>query len=180
MRLRVVAIPSGSPRIVFLSNAGTTVGNLQLLPTGRLRLRNGSTTVGADSTPMTVGSTYLIGIHQKRGTGANAILEAFLAPDGGTFGTAFARTTTGTWTTAADRLRLGATNGTAINLTVDDVLIGSGSMPTPVASSSTMILAAAVPGSSYAMTAPASSAAAGGGTRRVLVVGPGYVFVCLI
>jgi len=149
MRLRLVTVPSGSPRIVFLSNVGTTVGNLVLTSTGRLRLRNGSTTVGADSAPLTAGSTYLIGLHQRRGTGANAVLEAFLAPDGGTFGTPFAGTSSGTWTTAADRLRLGATNGTAVDLTVDDVLIGSGSMPSPLASTSTAVLAAAAPGSSY-------------------------------
>ena len=55
----------------------------------------------------------------------------------------------GTWTTSADRIRFGATAGGAVNLTVDDVLIGSGSMPPPVASSGGIILAAAVPGSSY-------------------------------
>ena len=56
-------------------------------------------------------------------------LDAFKGPEGGVFGTPFASTSSGAWTTAADRLRLGATNGSAVNLTVDDVLIGSGSMP---------------------------------------------------
>jgi hypothetical protein len=178
LRLRVVALPSGSPRILFFSNAGTTIGNLLFTSTGRLRLRNGSTTIGADSAPLAVGSTYLIGLHQQRGTGANAIVEAFLAPDGGTFGAPFARTATGTWTTAADRLRLGATNGTAVDFTVDDVLIGSGSMPTPLASAGTAILASAVPGSSYPTTTTTATTA----TRWIEVTIPvlGIRFLCPI
>jgi hypothetical protein len=150
MRLRLMAFPSGSPRIVLLSNAGTTIGNLTLSSAGRLRLRNASTTIGAESAPLVVGDTYLIGLHQQAGTGGNAVLEAFLAPDGGTFAAPFARLATGAWTTSADRIRFGATNGTAVDLTVDDVLVGSGSMPAPVASSGAIVLAAAVPGSSYA------------------------------
>jgi len=150
MRLRLVALPSGSPRIVLLSNAGTTVGNLTLGSTGRLRLRNVSTTVGTESAPLAVGATYVIGLHQKSGSGGDAILEAFLAPDGETFGSPFARLATGTWTSSADRIRFGATNGTAVDLTIDDVLVGSGSMPAPVASTGAIILAAAVPGSMYA------------------------------
>jgi hypothetical protein len=149
MRLRLVALPVGSPRIVLLSNAGTTVGNLTLSSTGRLRLRNASTTIGAESPPLQVGNTYLIGLRQKNANGSGSVLEAFLAPDGGTFGAPFAGGS-GTWTTSADRIRFGATNGTAVDITIDDVLIGSGSMPAAVASTGTIVLAAAVPGSSYA------------------------------
>jgi hypothetical protein len=116
--------------VFFLSNGGTTVGNLLVTTTGRLRLRNGSTTVGADSAALTVGTTYRVGVHQRRGSGANAVLEAFLVPDGTAFGAPFASSSTGSWTTAADRLRLGATNSTAVDLIVDDVFIGNGSMPT--------------------------------------------------
>jgi hypothetical protein len=46
-------------------------------------------------------------------------------------------------------MRLGATNGAAVNLTFDDVLVASGGVPAPIASDGTAILAAAVPGSSY-------------------------------
>jgi hypothetical protein len=160
MRVRIVALPSGAPRIVMLSNGGTTVGNITLGSTGRLRLRNGTTAVGAESSPLLVGNTYLIGLRQSRGTGVDAIVEAFVAPDGGTFGAPFARLTNGSWTTSADRIRFGATNGTAVNLTIDDVLVGSGGMPAPVASTGGAVLAAAVPGSSYptAMLAMATPA----------------------
>jgi hypothetical protein len=172
MRLRIVALPIGSPRIVFLSNAGVTVGNITLGSTGRLRLRNGSTTIGADSAALAVGSTYLIGLHQKSGTGANAVLEAFVAPDGETFGAPFARAANGAWTTAADRTRFGATNGTAVDLTVDDVLIGSGSMPAPVASTGAIVVAAAVPGSSYAYTTIDRA------TGFLAVTDPIYLYAC--
>ena len=46
--LRLTALPSGTTRFVFFSDQGTTVGNIQVLSNGRLRLRNVSTTVGAD------------------------------------------------------------------------------------------------------------------------------------
>jgi hypothetical protein len=105
--------------------------------------------VGAESSQLLVGNTYLIGLRQSRGSGTDAILEAFVAPDGAPFGAPFAGLATGTWTASADRIRFGATNGTPVNLTVDDVLLGSGSMPAPVASMGGVVLAAAVPGSSY-------------------------------
>jgi PKD repeat protein len=127
--IRFVALPTAATRVLQISNLGTTVGNLQLQVTGGLRLRNGSTTIGADSAPLAAGITYRIGIHQRRGTGTTAILEAFLAPAGTDFGAPFARLTTGTWTTAADRLRIGATAGGAIDLTMDDVLVDAASMP---------------------------------------------------
>jgi len=91
-----------------------------------------------------------------------------------------ARTTSGTWTTAADRLRLGATNGTAVNLTVDDVYIGSGAMPSQLAAAGTVILASAVPGSSFATIGAVSTDAATGTRQRILVPGAGYRFVCVI
>jgi hypothetical protein len=155
----------------MLANAGTTVGNLTLSPAGRLRLRNGSTTIGAESPPLLAGNTYLIGLHQKSGSGGPAALEAFVAPDGGTFGTPFAAGT-GTWTSSADRIRFGATNGTAVDLTMDDVLISSGGMPSPVASTGQFVLAAAVPGSAYAFTEIDR------GTAYLAISRPAYLYSC--
>ena len=63
----------------MLSSAGTTSGNLLLTSTGRLRLRLDGTVIGADSAPLVPGTTYVVGLHQKRGTGSNGVLEAFLA-----------------------------------------------------------------------------------------------------
>jgi hypothetical protein len=93
------------------------------------------------------GTTYRIGLHQKRGTGGNGVMEAFLAADGAAFGAPFASQVNGSWTTAMDRLRIGATNSTAVNVVLDDILLATGAMPgAPLASSSgtIMVLASVV------------------------------------
>ena len=127
--LNPLTVTSGSPRILLLSNGGVTHANLLLTSAGRLRLRIGSTNVGAESPLLLAGTTYRIGLRQRRGAGGDAIAEAFVAPAGVAFGAPFARTVTGTWTTAADRIRLGATNGTAVDAVIDDVLLDGGAMP---------------------------------------------------
>jgi hypothetical protein len=43
----------------------------------------------------------------------------------------FASTTTGTWVTQADRLRLGPTGSTALDVTFDDIRLDAGAMPGP-------------------------------------------------
>ncbi len=126
--LKVNALPSSDARIAFFSNQGTTVGVILLRTTGALRLRNGSTTIGSDSAALTVGTLYRVGLRQKKGTGSNAILEAYLATGEAAFGSAFASTTSGTWTTQADRLRFGATTGT-LDGVFDNLRLDSGSMP---------------------------------------------------
>jgi hypothetical protein len=78
-----------------------------LRPTGALRLRVGSTTIGESAALAAKPTVYRVGLRQKKGTGGNAVLEAFLAP--------FAATAAGTWTTLANRLRFGATNGQTTN-----------------------------------------------------------------
>jgi hypothetical protein len=117
----------------MVSNGGTTQTNLILKPTGRLQLRVGSTNVGAESIALNTSTTYIIGIRQRRGTGSNAVVEAYVAPVGTAFGAPFATRTNGTWTTAADRIRIGGTNGSAVSIILDNVLIDRSSMPlTPV------------------------------------------------
>ncbi|MEQ1760576.1 MAG: DNRLRE domain-containing protein [Vicinamibacterales bacterium] len=128
--LRLNGILSGTPRIVLISNAGTTMGSLMLTNQGRLRLR-GSSTIGVESAPLIPGRLYRVGVHQKKGTGANAILEAFLASDDTPFGAPFAATTLGTWTTAATRLRIGNTSTGGVNVTVDDIRLDTMEMPAP-------------------------------------------------
>jgi hypothetical protein len=127
--LRVNALPSSSARIAFLSNDGTTIGNIQLMSDGKLQLRNGSTALGTSAVALSVGTTYRVGIHQRRGTGGNAVLEAYLASDGAAFGSPFATNSAGSWTTAADRLRFGATSGGALTATFDDIRIDTGALP---------------------------------------------------
>ena len=144
-RLRLGSIPAGSPRIAQLMNAGTTTGNLVITTTGRIRLRTGSTTIGLDSSPLAAGVTYRIGLHQRRGAGTNGVLEAYLAADGSPFGAPFASRVDGTWITPIDRLRLGATNSVVLDVTLDDVLLASGAMPSsaPIAVTGVVLVAAA-------------------------------------
>ncbi|MEQ1757290.1 MAG: DNRLRE domain-containing protein [Vicinamibacterales bacterium] len=127
--LRINALRSGQPRIAVLSNAGVSVGNLLLTSAGRLRLRNDVTQVGADSAALVAGKIYRVGMHQKKGTSGNAVLEAFLAEGDDAFGAPFASLAAGAWLTAADRIRLGATASAGVNLTIDNIRLGDGVMP---------------------------------------------------
>jgi len=129
--LRVNALPTSDTRIALISNAGTTVGTVFLRTNGSIRLRNSSNVIGSDSAPLILGQLYRIGIRQKKGTGADAILEAFLAQNDDAFGPAFARTTVGSWTTGADRLRAGATLAVPANIVIDDIRLDFASMPPP-------------------------------------------------
>ncbi len=121
--LRVVALPTSDMRIALLSNASTTVGNIILRPTGALSLRTGSTTVGSSSAPLRVGTTYRVGLRQKKGTGRNAVLEGYLAEGNASFGTPFAVLTNGTWTIPMDRLRVGSTTSVKLDATIDDMTL---------------------------------------------------------
>jgi PKD repeat protein len=128
---RLNAIPTSDVRLVQITNAGTTTVKVQVKTTGRLRLVAGSTTIGETSNSLTVGQVYRLGIHQKAGTGANAVAEAFLAVGDQEFGTPFATSANGTWKTSADRVRVGATTSTPVNVVLDDLRLDSGSMPPP-------------------------------------------------
>jgi hypothetical protein len=74
---------------------------------------------------------YRIGIHQKRGTGSNAVLEGFLATGDAAFTTAFAKSSTQTFKTQADSVQIGASTATGGNLTFDDIRLDTGAMPGP-------------------------------------------------
>jgi len=127
--VKLNALPVSSTRLMLISNAGTTMGNMYLQTNGALRLRNGSTTIGSDSTPLAINTLYRVGIHQKLGSGATAILEANVVEGDLPFGVPFARLTTGTWTTQADRVRIGATTAQALDLLFDDIRLDSMIMP---------------------------------------------------
>jgi hypothetical protein len=129
--LRLNALPSSRARIALVTAGGVTVGNVQLRTNGALRLRNDATQVGADSAPLSVGKIYRIGLRQKRGTGNNAILEAYLAVGDAPFGTPFATNSTQTFTARASRVSFGATNSIAIDGTFDDISIDTAAMPQP-------------------------------------------------
>jgi len=128
-RLRLNALPSGAIRIVMFSNGGTTVGGIQLLSDGRLQLRNNSTTVGTSTAALSVGQVYRVGLHQRAGSGGNAVLEGYVASEGQGFGAPFAATTSGSWTSGADRLRVGATAAVAVDATFDDIVLDTAALP---------------------------------------------------
>lgn len=124
--VRVPSLPSTDVRLVQVTSAGTTLGTLTLRPSGRLRLRMASTLVGAESQPLVPGQIYRVALRQKAGAGTNAVLEASLAAAGDEFESPFAATSAGTWTTFADRVRLGATTSAAVDVTLDDIRLDEG------------------------------------------------------
>ncbi len=128
-RVRLTATPSGSARLFMISNGGTTQANLMLQSTSRLRLRVGSTNIGAESIALTTSTTYVVRVRQKRGTAGNATVEAWISPVGTAFGAPFASLATGTWTSAADRVRVGGTNGARVSILLDDLLLDGSAMP---------------------------------------------------
>ncbi len=119
-----------SARIVQIQNSGTTVGSISLTSSGTLQLKNGSTTLGT-SAALSANALYRIGIHQKKGTGADGVLEAFLAVGDAAFGAAFASSASQTFTSQATKLVVGATNSNAVDATVDDIRLDSAVMPGP-------------------------------------------------
>lgn len=127
--VKLNALPVSGTRFMLISNAGTTIGNLYLQPNGALRLRNVSTTIGSDSNPLAINTLYRVGIHQKLGSGGNAILEAYVIEGDIPFVAPFARLTSGTWTTQADRIRIGATISQALDVLIDDIRLDLTIMP---------------------------------------------------
>ena len=127
--LKINSLPGDDMRIVLISNDGTSVGNLAVRRRGTLRLRYGTTTIGAETPPLTLGTVYRVAIYQRRGTGADAVLEGFLASGDEPFGAPFASTTTGAWISQANQLRIGATNSNAVDAAFDDITLDFGVAP---------------------------------------------------
>ena len=116
-------------RVVVRGGARLTVWMGGREVTDALRLRNGSTNIGVDSAPLAAGQVYRVGLRQRRGAGANGVLEAFVAAGDAPFGAPFATITNGSWSTAADRLRVGATISATLSATFDDIRIATAAMP---------------------------------------------------
>jgi hypothetical protein len=129
--VRIGAIPAGQVRVVRIADGGTSVGALTLETTGKLTLRNGTTSIAATPSALVTGTLYRIGIHQRKGTGSNAVLEGFIATGDAAFGAPFASSSTQTFTSQTDSVQIGATTGTAGRLTLDDIRLDRGSMPGP-------------------------------------------------
>ena len=132
--LRLNALPAAAPRIAEIRTGattplnGTVVGNIDVSTGGALSLNSNTGTLVASSGVLAIGQTYRVLLHQKKGTGANGLLEAFLAQGETPFpGTPFASTATGAWTAPATVLNIGNTSSTAAaDITFDNVQIDAG------------------------------------------------------
>jgi hypothetical protein len=129
--IRLAAIPAGEIRVIRITDAGTSVGAITLETTGKITLRNGTTNLGASTTALAAGTVYRIGIHQKKGTGSNGILEGFLATGDAAFTTPFATNSAQTFTTQSDSVQIGSSTSVAATATFDDIRIDNGAMPGP-------------------------------------------------
>ncbi len=134
------ALPSADARIALVSGVYTVIGNLVLRTNGTLCLRNGVNWIGGSvstactKTPLNPGTTYHVGLHEVIGTGNDGVLEASIATGAGTsFGTPFVRTTTGTWTTRADRVSVGSTTNTTLDALFDDIHLDGVALTVPAA-----------------------------------------------
>ena len=82
--LRLNALPAAVPRIAEIRTGattplnGTVVGNIDVSTGGALSLNSNTGTLVASSGALAIGQTYRVLLHQKKGTGANGLLEAFL------------------------------------------------------------------------------------------------------
>jgi len=152
--LRVGAIPSSDPYLLRILNGTTVVGTIQLRSTGKLRLRNSSTSIGTDSAALTPGAMYRVGIHQRARSGGtnNGVLEAWVSPAGQPFAAPFAALTTGSWTTSATELRLGAVTSATASVTLDDIKIDDTAMPTNGPAAPSAPSAAAIDSTSVQVT----------------------------
>jgi hypothetical protein len=69
---------------------------------------------------------YRIGLHQKRGSGSDAVLETYLDEGDAPFGAPFASSSTETLTTPVKRVEVGATNGITLDAAFDDIAVDTG------------------------------------------------------
>jgi hypothetical protein len=129
--VRLPAIPTGQVRVIRITDGGTSVGAITLETTGKITLRSSTTSLGASSTALTAGTVYRIGIHQKKGTGSNGVLEGFLATGDAAFAAPFATNSVQIFTTQADSVQIGSSTGTVATATFDDIRLDTGAMPGP-------------------------------------------------
>ncbi len=137
--VKIHSLPTATIRIAQIRNrnadgTSTTIGELWLSSGGVLRLQQGgSTTVIGSSSTLAVGTVYRVGLVQKKGTGSDGVLQAYLATGSASFGTPFAERTAGAWTTQATSFTFAMThaNTQTINMTFDDVKLDSAAIPAP-------------------------------------------------
>jgi glycosyl hydrolase family 88/Big-like domain-containing protein len=118
--LRVDALPSSEVVLVAFANGDKMLGNLVLLPSGELQLRNDTLEVGAKSNEVRKGGVYRLHLRQRRDSGSYAFLEASLSGRAETLDCPFASSRVLLTTPLADRLLLGGTDE-PLSAVVDDL-----------------------------------------------------------
>jgi hypothetical protein len=118
--LRVNALPSSEVVLVAFANGERMLGNLVLLPSGELQLRNDTSEVGPKSNEVEVGRSYQLHLRQRRERGSHVLLEASLSGGGEAQACPFASSRVLLTTSTADRLLLGGIDET-LSAVVDDL-----------------------------------------------------------
>ena len=130
--LNLSAIPSAEQRLVLARNSTTTVMQIAITAAGALRLYSGVTLIGTSlNATLSSGVTYRLGWRYTAGTGANGIVELYLATGEAAFGAALLSTATGAMTLAVTELRVGMTTSVALSATLDHIVLDNAVMPTP-------------------------------------------------
>lgn len=131
--------PAGVINFLEVRDASAALARVRFTTTGGASLRlvdSGGSTVGTDFA-VTANTIYRVGLHYGLGSGANGVVEMFVATGDNAFGAADRQSLVNTGTTQATRLRAGVTAAATFTIDFDDLRIDDASMPGPsVASAS--------------------------------------------
>lgn len=127
----VLDAASNAARVVRLVGAGGTIGSLVFNFNRTVQLQDGTSTVGSSATALTLGTVYRLGLRYVKGTGANAVLEGYLAVGDDEFGAPFASTTTSTRTDDVTEVQFGPTNANAADYRFDEIVVDTEALPGP-------------------------------------------------
>lgn len=129
--LFLTAIPATMRILQIRDTAAATVGELVIVNTGKVRLRQSGVQVGSDSTLTLATSTlYRLGIRQTVGSGTG-ILAGYVVAGDADFGAAFASSSAQTIANNANEIRVGGTNSVVVNGWLDDIRLDDAQMPAP-------------------------------------------------
>ena len=105
---------------------------------------------------LSANTLYRVGLHQRKGSGANGLLEAFIATGDSAFGTPFGSSAGESFTTQATKFQFGATNSNAVNAMFDDIKLDSVAMPGPSGGSTSPTATPTPPNTPTATPTPAT------------------------
>ncbi len=130
--VRLDATPTASGELLRLRNGGTTLATLTVKTNRQIEVRQSGAGYGL-STALTVGTVYRLGLRYTKSTsGANGILEGWLAPVDTAWTTShrFVNATAVTIPSQVTSLVIGTpATGVLVPLTLDDVVLDTGVLP---------------------------------------------------